>query len=123
MTLLQFHDIPRLAGDSGGALGEILAIVASAVVAGLIFWILRLDKQRDELIKYQQENDKATLTALNAVTSLLETVKIYLPEMKGDIKEEITSKGQLLKNSIDSVSRQIEDTKSDLRDHISRRNG
>jgi hypothetical protein len=123
MKFLQIHDIPRLANQGGGELAEILAIVACAVVAGLIFWIMKLDKQKEKMAEYQQENDKATLTALNAVTTMLDAVKTYLPEMKGDIKEEINSKGDVLKVHLDQVVKQVEEAKSEIRQHLTKRNG
>lgn len=123
MKFLQIHDIPRLANQGGGELAEILAIVSCAVVAGLIFWIMRLDKQKEKMMEYQQENDKATLTALNAVTSMLDAVKTYLPEMKGDIKEEISTKGDLIRIQLDQVAKNLEDAKADIRQHLIKRNG
>jgi hypothetical protein len=123
MTILQFHDIPRLANDTGGPLGEILAIVACAVAAGLIFWVLRLDKQKEDMLKYQQENDKATLSALTSVTAILDNVKGYLPEMKGDIKEEIGVNGKIISVQIELMKSKMEHTKDEIKSHIDKRNG
>ena len=110
MIYLQIYDIPRLAAEGGGNLAEILGIVAVAVVGALVFWIIKLDKQKNEMMKYQQDNDKMTLTALNSVTSVLNSVKEYLPEMKGDIKDKI-----------DTINEKMEHTKTEIITRIERR--
>ena len=52
MIYLQIYDIPRLAAEGGGNLAEILGIVAVAVVGALVFWIIKLDKQKNEIIDF-----------------------------------------------------------------------
>jgi hypothetical protein len=121
MTILQLHDIPRLANQGGGELAEILAIVACAVVAGLIFWIIKLDKQKEKMLEYQQENDKATLTALSAVSSVLDAVKEYLPEMKVDIKEEVKNSNILTKERLSILSKQVDEARAEISRHLKKR--
>ena len=121
MTILQLHYIPRLANQGGGELAEILAIVACAVVAGLIFWIIKLDKQKEKMLEYQQENDKATLTALSAVSSVLDAVKEYLPEMKVDIKEEVKNSNILTKERLSILSKQVDEARAEISRHLKKR--
>ena len=121
MTILQLHDIPRLANQGGGELAEILAIVACAVVAGLIFWITKLDNQKEKMLEYQQENDKATLTALSAVSSVLDAVKEYLPEMKVDIKEEVKNSNILTKERLSMLSKQVDEARAEISRHLKKR--
>jgi hypothetical protein len=114
MKWMQLHDIPRLASDAGGGLGEILAIGTVSVIAGLVYWVIRQDKKLDKKDEYQQSNDEKTLIAINAMLTLLDAVKSYLPDMKGDIKEEISSKHALTREQLKGVEKSLEAAREEV---------